>query len=132
MSQENVEIVRRAYGAWNAGDMDALRDLYDPGAIIVRQLEGWPEGPDASVGREAVIRVFEQMRAARKGEALEPTSLTDAGDRVVVSHVWRGADYGSELKLEFAVVFTLRDGRIFLVENFSDNAEALKALGLKK
>src|SRR6476646_913807 len=125
MSQENVEIVRRAYEAWNAGNMDALRDLYDPGAIIVRQLEGWPEGPDPSVGREAVIRAFEQMRAARKGEAFEPTSLTDAGDRVVVSHVWRGADHG--LKLEFAVVLTLRDCRIFLVENFSDHAEALKA-----
>ena len=32
MSQENVEIVRAAYDAWNAGEMDALSDLYDPDA----------------------------------------------------------------------------------------------------
>jgi ketosteroid isomerase-like protein len=30
MSQENVEIVRAVFAAWNAGDMDALRELYDP------------------------------------------------------------------------------------------------------
>jgi ketosteroid isomerase-like protein len=36
MSQENVELVRAAYAAWNAGDMGALCELYDPGAIIVR------------------------------------------------------------------------------------------------
>jgi predicted lipid-binding transport protein (Tim44 family) len=33
MSQENVEVVRTAFEAWNAGDMDALRELYDPDAI---------------------------------------------------------------------------------------------------
>ena len=52
MSQENVEIVRRLYEAWNAGDMDALRESYNPG-IILRTLEGWPE-PGPFVGREAV------------------------------------------------------------------------------
>jgi hypothetical protein len=40
--------------------MDALRGLYDPEAIA-RSPEGWPEqGP--SVGREAVMRGFDQLR----------------------------------------------------------------------
>ena len=43
MSQENVEVVRAAYEAYNARDMDAFRELYDPGAIIVRGLDGSPE-----------------------------------------------------------------------------------------
>ena len=30
MSQESVEVVRAAFGAWNAGDMDALPESYDP------------------------------------------------------------------------------------------------------
>ena len=34
MSQENVEIVRRGFDAWNAGRMDALRDLYAPDVIV--------------------------------------------------------------------------------------------------
>ena len=44
MSQENMEIVQASNEAWNRGDMDALRELYDPNAMIVTGLEGWPEG----------------------------------------------------------------------------------------
>ena len=59
MSQENVEIVRAGYEAWNTGDMDAVRELYDPD-IIVRPVEGWLE-PGPYVGREAVMRWYEQL-----------------------------------------------------------------------
>ena len=41
MSRENVEIAQAAFAAWNVGDMDALRELYDPDAIA-RPLENWP------------------------------------------------------------------------------------------
>lgn len=34
MSQENVEIVRRAFEAWNAWDMGAFRELYDAEVIL--------------------------------------------------------------------------------------------------
>src|SRR5690348_8027211 len=34
MSQENVEIVRAAFEAWNAGDMDALRMMYVSGVVL--------------------------------------------------------------------------------------------------
>jgi ketosteroid isomerase-like protein len=45
MSQENVEIVRAHFAAWNEGDMDAVRELYDPD-VVVRTVEDWPEpGP---------------------------------------------------------------------------------------
>ena len=41
MSQENVEIVRASFEAWNAGDMDAFRELHDPDAIL-RMDANWP------------------------------------------------------------------------------------------
>ena len=45
MSQENVEVVRASYEAWNAGDMDAVRALTDPD-VLLRHPDGWPEpGP---------------------------------------------------------------------------------------
>jgi ketosteroid isomerase-like protein len=60
MSQENVKLVRAGFEAWNTGDMDALRELYDP-AVVLRNPEGWPEsGP--FVGREAVMRQRELQR----------------------------------------------------------------------
>ncbi len=40
-----MEIVNAAYEAWNAGDMDAFGDFYDPD-VIVRPPDTWPEpGP---------------------------------------------------------------------------------------
>jgi ketosteroid isomerase-like protein len=60
VSQENVKVVRALFEAWNAGDMGAVRDLYDPD-VIVRAPEGWPE-PGPFVGREAVMRQWEQQR----------------------------------------------------------------------
>ena len=60
MSQENVEIVRAAYAAWNAGDMDAFSAFYDPD-VILRPPRMWPE-PGPFVGRDAVMRLFEQAR----------------------------------------------------------------------
>src|SRR5437867_3879562 len=70
MSQENVEVVRASFEAWNAGDMDAFRELYDPG-VILRTVEGWPE-PGPYVGREAVMRLFEQNRVTWDANAVEP------------------------------------------------------------
>ena len=42
MSQENVELVRALFETWNAGDMDAFRDLFDPDVICApaRRLAG--------------------------------------------------------------------------------------------
>jgi ketosteroid isomerase-like protein len=128
VSRENVEAVRQAYEAWNSGDMQALRELYHPDASIVRGLDGWPGGEEPTVGREAVIRGFEQNRDALDADMLEPLSFTDAGDRVVVRHRWRGTGRGPALRMEFTVVCTLREGRIFLLENYWDHTEALEAV----
>src|SRR5207245_2706561 len=53
MSQENVEIVRALFDAWNAGNMDAVRECYDRD-VILRVPRDWPE-PGPWVGREAVM-----------------------------------------------------------------------------
>ena len=64
MSQQNVEVVRAAFEAWNAGDMDTGRELFLPDAIM-RLPDGWPE-PGPFVGREAVFRQLDQMREGRR------------------------------------------------------------------
>jgi ketosteroid isomerase-like protein len=131
MSQENVEVVRRFYEAWNAGDMNALGELYDPDAVV-RAPDGWPE-PGPFVGREAVMRQFRQMRETWDADAGEPLSdFIDAGDRVVVRFVWRGAGHGPESTMEFTVVYTLREGRIAYQETYWNHAEALQILGLSE
>jgi hypothetical protein len=39
MSWENLEIFRQLNAAWNAGDVDAVRDFHDPN-VILRPIEG--------------------------------------------------------------------------------------------
>ena len=130
-SQENVEVVKAAFEAWNAGDMDALRDLYDPD-VIVRAIEGWPE-PGPYVGREAVMRWLAQVRGTWDADTLELTSdFIAAGDRVAARQVWHGAGRGPEASMEMTIVQTVRDGRIFYVEFFWDHAKALETLGLSE
>jgi ketosteroid isomerase-like protein len=129
MAQKNVDVVRAAVETWNAGDMAALRDLYD-GDVIARAPEGWPEpGPD--VGREAVIRQLKRLREAYDINALEPISdFIAAADRVVVRLMWRGTGRGPVANLELTTVMTVRKGRIFYVEWFWNHEDALDAVGL--
>jgi ketosteroid isomerase-like protein len=131
MSQENVEIVRKAFEAWNAGDMDAFREFYDPD-IIVRPPEGWPE-PGPFVGREAVMGQWEQLRETWDADEVEPIGdFIDAADRVVVRQAWRGAGHGPSLNMEMTNVFMVRNGRIVYQEVFWDHTEALEAAGLSE
>jgi ketosteroid isomerase-like protein len=131
MSEENVEIVRATFEAWNAGDMDAFRELHDP-EVIVQTVKNWPErGP--YVGREAVIRGFESIREAWDADSLEPISdFIDAANRVVVRFAWRGAGHGPDARIEMTYVATLRNGKIHYIQYFWGHGEALEAAGLRE
>ena len=131
MSGETAAVVRAGFEAWNAGDMDALRETFDPG-VTWRPPEGWPE-PGPFVGREAVMRWFDQLREAYDDYVTELIGdLIEATDRVVVSQVWHGAGRGPEADIESTGVFTVRNGRVIDVEQFWDRAEALEAAGLSE
>ena len=131
MSQENVEVMKAAFEAWNAGNMDAFRELLAPD-VVMRLPEGWPE-PGPYVGQEAVMRQGEQQRETWDADALVPISdFFDTADRVAVRFIWRGTGHGPQADLEATAVYTVRKGRVFLLEHFWDHAEALKTLGLSE
>jgi ketosteroid isomerase-like protein len=131
MSQENVEVVRAVFEAWNTENMDALRELYHPDAIL-RMPEGWPE-PGPYVGRDAVMRQWEQQRETWDADALKLISdFLGTADRVAVRFIWQGAGYGPEANIEATNVFMVRKGQIVYQEFFWDHAEALETLGLSE
>ena len=131
MSQENVEIVRSLLKAYNAGDMGAVAAGHAPN-VIWAALEGWPEA-DTLVGREACMNQYERLRAAFDVDTVEPISdFIAAGDRVVVRVNWRGTGRGPDMNLDLTRVLTVRKGKIFIIEEFWDHAEALEAVGLSE
>ena len=131
MSQENVEIVRASFDAWNAGDMDAYRDLYDAHAVL-RTPEGWPE-PGPYFGREAVIRELGHMRSAWATNSAEVIGdFIDVADRVAVRSILHGVGQGPKADLELTTLFTVRKGKILALEVFWHHAEVLHFLGLEE
>src|SRR5689334_1879162 len=111
MSQENVEIVKAWYDAFNREDWDAnFKDLA-PGFELdfSRAIGPWRGvfGPDQA--RQVAREIRETWESAR----LEPHEFIEAGDLVVVPWAMhgRGRD-GIELVARFTFVFTIRNGAI--------------------
>src|SRR4030095_4285490 len=94
-------------------------------------VEGWPE--PAFMGREAVMRQFEQLRDIWDAAAVVPISdFIDGGEHVLVRMSYRGMGEGPQLDLEMTQVVTVRKGKIIYREYFWDHAEALETLGLSE
>jgi ketosteroid isomerase-like protein len=133
MSQENVEIVRRAFESYNRGDLDAaVADFapdceYIPGGAVPgrRGVFRGPEGYKQFVGW-----LREEFDDAR----VEVDAITDAGDQVLVSVTvqGRGKQSGVEASWNVWQVWTLRGGKIVGGQGFTSKAEALQAFGLSE
>jgi ketosteroid isomerase-like protein len=126
MSEENIEVVRTYFKVWNAGDMEGVRELYDPDAVM-EAMPDWPE-PGPFVGRDAVMQHLSRVRDAFDSDSVEFLSeLLAVGDRVIVRVGWHGFGRGPQSDMEWTVVSTVRDGRIINAEYYWDHAEALEA-----
>jgi ketosteroid isomerase-like protein len=134
VSEENVEIVRRAYVALTQGDVDTLRDLAVPEFVFdfSRRLMD----PYVLRGREEALAGF--VRETREGwddwAAWEPQDLIDADDKVVACARISARGKGSGVEVETHVwhLWTIRDGK--LVEHIyfgDDRAAALEAAGIE-
>ena len=126
MSQENVEIVRRAYVALADRDWDALfRDAH-PEFALVTQLQGSFRGP------EDARRFIEDQISAFRTWTAEPEEFLEGSDQVVAFVRSRAQPTGSsaEIEIKIAHVWTLRDGKVLTIETFPKREEALEAAGL--
>jgi ketosteroid isomerase-like protein len=131
MSQENVEVVRAAYDAYNRGDLDAaLKD-----AAPECELD-WTR----AVGPQRGVYRLDQMRAffvdfleAFESTRVEPEEFIEAGDEVVVPQTGyiRGRD-GIEVTARVALVWTIRDGAIVRICLHQEKRDALEAAELEE
>ena len=99
MSQENVEIVRASYEAWNAGDMDAYRELYDPDAVVAPP--GGLAGAGAvlrSGGGHALVCALRETWDADTAETI--SDFIDAARPSRREVDWHGAGQGERAKME--------------------------------
>jgi uncharacterized protein len=133
MSQENVEVVRWGYEAWNRRDFDRLLELADP--EIEWSFAGVrPPGADAVYhGHEGVRRFWDTFIEPWEQITVEIEELRDSGDIVAAIVRFRavGRD-GLRVDAPFAHVFTFRGSRVVRFEAFADRKEAFEAAGLEE
>lgn len=132
MSRENVEIVRAGLQAFADGGVDAAAEFWDT-EINWRAIEGAPDDVGEMRGRERVLRYLGELLETFANVTMTPVELLDVGDdRVVaVQHLaGRGRLSGIETEMRFAVVYTLRNGKVVRGREYIDREHALKAIGL--
>lgn len=125
MSRRNVELVRRIFDAYRSDPEEGYSYL-DPGVI-------WnPAEEEPLQGIEAVRSYMERWTAEWEDYAHEVEEVLDAGDRVVVTVHFsgRGRSSGIETEARSFGVWTLRDGKVIRMDEYTQRAEALEAAGL--
>jgi ketosteroid isomerase-like protein len=128
MSQENVEIVRRSFEAFNARAVDDLVSLSDPDCEWLpfrAQLEGV-----VYRGHEGVRRFVRDMDEDWEAFRIDPLEFHDRGKRVAVIGRVGALGRGSQVDIGSVAgfIFELRRGRIARVTSHSDPEVALEAL----
>jgi ketosteroid isomerase-like protein len=137
MSEENVEMVRRAYETFGEGGPEAVFDKFWSDDIVFDASPAKIPGLGIYRGRDEVRRLFdEDWFGAFPFEEWEVVveELIDNGDQVIgmTRQRGRGATSGAAAELELAQICTVRGGKIVRVDTYLDRAEALEAAGLSE
>jgi ketosteroid isomerase-like protein len=135
MSRENVEVFKRAFGAINRRDAEALVSELDPevewhGAILMA-MGGQRIVYRGHTGvREWLRDLYETLSEFRA----EYPDIRDLGDRTVgIGHVYgRGKASGVEIESPHATVVEFRSGKGIRIRTYLDPREALETAGLSE
>jgi ketosteroid isomerase-like protein len=131
MSEENVEVIRRAVETYG-NDIEAWLDLLDPA------LRWFPseEGHSLVLGREDARRSHDRWMETFDPESYraEAEEVRAVGENVfAVVHVWgRGRGSGIGIDDRTYIHFKVRNGKIVYCYEYEARDDALKAAGLSE
>jgi ketosteroid isomerase-like protein len=127
MSQASVDIIRRAYDAFNEGDLDGLMEFYSPDAEQEAPIVG-----ELHRGRDEIRRSFASYFEIVEAARTEPLEFIEVGEQVVVPVRLHGrmrhtAITDDMIPTEMVHAFAVRDGQIVWNYICADRDEAIKA-----
>jgi ketosteroid isomerase-like protein len=131
MSQTNVELVRRAYEAYDRGDLAGMLHDVHPDVVTYR------EDPDAATyhGPEGILQVLADWTEGFDDFSMTTGEFIDANDSQVIVEVHQhavGARSGVPIEADFWFVHTIRGQRIVRLDAYPRKAQALEAAGLRE
>ena len=128
MSQQNVEVIRKTFEAYNRGDYDEAAACLAPDVV-------WEIGQEVPArGPDAVKTMWARWDSEWEELETVPEEYIDAGDEVVVTvhYRGRGRSSGIEYSERLFDVYTVRDGRCVRKREFKRRSEALAAAGVRE
>jgi uncharacterized protein len=112
------EVVNRFFAALEAGDIETLRAIYAPDAVI------WHNDDLLEQPVEDNLKVLQGLHRAVSGLRYDVIRRAPVQDGVLQQHVLRGAlPDGREVALHAAMYLQVRDGRITRIEEYLDSAK---------
>src|SRR2546423_4035186 len=130
MSQENVELVREVWAAYENGGIEATSGYYAHDAVV----DDFPDLPDGRryVGFDGARERYWHFVRAWSDFSIEPVDFIDGGgDSVVVATAMVGCAPGSGLPLDAPAVFVweVRDRKIVRDRAFTRSKPPSKPWG---
>ncbi len=121
---ENVELVRRGYTAFNAGDMATLSDMFAEDAVWYAAGSGVLSG--TKQGRDAIMSYFGELGARSQGSFQANLEDVVGGEKYTVGiQRTQAQGNGKTIDLATVITFVVRDGKIVEGrEFFEDTAKA--------
>ena len=131
MSEENVEIVRRMWAAFLAGDTQTALSFFDPD--VEWDGTNLPDGR-IGTGHEAILDHIARWAAVWDDWSLEIERVVEAGsDQVILFMRERGrSDRGLTMDERHSELYKLRGGMIVRRQGFSEPDQAFDAAGLSE
>jgi ketosteroid isomerase-like protein len=127
MSQENVELTRRAFQAFNRRDLDAVL------ASLHAEVEAFPrlaavEG--GYRGHDGVRRWWAELLRAFPDFHVQILEMRDLGDFMILALRLRGHGAGSDTPVDTVVwhVNQFRDGKVIRWRVYTGESEAVQAV----
>ena len=114
----NEELVARFFTALEAGDIDAVRVIYAPDALI------WHNDDLLDQSVEDNLKVLAGLHRAVSGLRYDVIRRAVVDDGVLQQHVLRGTlPDGSEVELHAAMYLQVREGHITRIEEYLDSGK---------
>ena len=134
MSEENVEVFRRAVQAFNARDIAVLADLITEDYEFVPYLPAGAEKTTTYRGRQGLRDYLKDADEAWESIQIHLDEVRDLGDRALAFGEMRARVRGSgiDARVPLAWVLEFRDGKVSRYQSFGDTPEAREAAELSK
>jgi ketosteroid isomerase-like protein len=132
MSQENVEVARQAYEAWNRGDLEWLLDHMTEDFEFQTGL-GFADLDAVYHGKEGWRRFAQTWQEAWEHITVRVERIEDLDDGIVALLTFDGTGRGSGVEVSVRVghVATVTEGRMSKLVSIPGWEEALEAVGLR-